>query len=79
MVKRHASAAVTFIEEQFEARNSRVRALTSKGSLLDTIAFRSEETQEGVGFHSFYDKSCGNNREKVVTFLRNIIVVLPSL
>ena len=48
MVTAHAQSAVSFVEDQFEARNPCLRALTSKGSVLDTISFRSEETTEGV-------------------------------
>lgn len=35
--------AVHFLEEQFAQRNPHVKAITSKGSILDTISFRSEE------------------------------------
>lgn len=49
MVCKHAQVAVTFLESQFESRNGRLRALTSKGNTLSTIVFRSEETTEEVG------------------------------
>lgn len=35
--------AVHFLEEQFAQRNPHIKAITSKGSILDTISFRSEE------------------------------------
>ena len=54
MVQSQASAAVVYLEEQFESRNSHIRALTSKGSVLDTITFRSEETTEGVRFNVLF-------------------------
>ena len=43
-----ATAAVRFLERQFEARHSHLRALTCRGSELETIAFRSEERQGDV-------------------------------
>ncbi|GBN04942.1 Telomerase-binding protein EST1A, partial [Araneus ventricosus] len=35
--------AINFLEEQFASRHPHLRAITSKGSILDTISFRSEE------------------------------------
>ena len=46
MVQTGASDAISYLEKLFEARNSHVRALTSKGTVLDTIAFRSEEKED---------------------------------
>ena len=48
MVRSNAEAAVRTVEEEFAARNSHWKAMTSKGSMMDTIAFRSEETVEVV-------------------------------
>jgi len=48
MVQTEASDAVTYLEDQFEKRNCHLRALTSKGTVMDTISFRSEEKQDGV-------------------------------
>ena len=53
MVKAEARSAVQFLEEAFESRNSRLRAVTSKGSTLDTIAFRSEEGHQEVSLGAF--------------------------
>lgn len=39
-----AARTVAYLEQQFSARNSQVRAITGKGHVLDTITFRSEET-----------------------------------
>ena len=35
--------AIDFLESEFSQRNPQVKAVTSKGSELDTIAFRSED------------------------------------
>lgn len=43
MVQECAKAAVTFLEKGFEAREPGLRALTSKGNQLESIAFRSED------------------------------------
>jgi len=50
MVRTAAELAVQFLEAEFERRNHHLRAITSKGSTLDTIAFRSEEPQDVVSF-----------------------------
>ena len=47
-VKEGAIQAVSYLEAQFGARNQHLRALTSKGTPMDTISFRSEETSEDV-------------------------------
>ncbi|CAG5135543.1 unnamed protein product, partial [Candidula unifasciata] len=44
MVKSQAQAAIEFLEAEFEMKNPHLRAQTSKGSILETIAFRSEES-----------------------------------
>lgn len=44
MVQEFAKAAVAFLEKGFEAREPGLRALTSRGNQLESIAFRSEDT-----------------------------------
>ena len=44
MVKSSAEATISFLEREFEKRNPCLRALTSKGTVMDTIAYRSEDT-----------------------------------
>ncbi|XP_071094020.1 telomerase-binding protein EST1A-like [Haliotis cracherodii] len=44
IVKSRSQQAIIFLEEEFERKNSHIRAQTSKGSILETISFRSEET-----------------------------------
>lgn len=44
LVQECAKAAVTFLEKGFEAREPGLRALTSRGNQLESIAFRSEDT-----------------------------------
>ncbi|GFQ74680.1 hypothetical protein TNCT_681411 [Trichonephila clavata] len=41
--------AIHFLEEQFASRHPHLRAITSKGSILDTISFRSEEIGKNKG------------------------------
>ncbi|KAK0058798.1 telomerase-binding protein EST1A [Biomphalaria pfeifferi] len=43
MVKTQSQAAIDFLESEFEKKNPNLKALTAKGSTLETIAFRSEE------------------------------------
>lgn len=43
-VQANARLAVSFLEKGFEAREPCLRALTSRGSQLESIAFRSEDT-----------------------------------
>ena len=57
-VKSCAASAMRYLEEQFELGNKHVRALTGKGTVMDTIMFRSEESSNKVGIlsliiHSF--------------------------
>ncbi|KAK7487887.1 hypothetical protein BaRGS_00020788 [Batillaria attramentaria] len=44
MVMRHATQALAYLESEFKARNTQLRVQTSKGSVLETLAFRSEES-----------------------------------
>lgn len=43
-VQEKARLAVAFLEKGFEAREPYLRALTSRGNQLESIAFRSEDT-----------------------------------
>ena len=44
VVQEKARLAVAFLEKGFEAREPCLRALTSRGNQLESIAFRSEDT-----------------------------------
>ena len=59
-VQEGAEQAILCLEEKFEQRNKYLRALTSKGTVLDTIAYRSEEVDFKVGWISISQstKSC---------------------
>ena len=48
MVRSGAESAIRFLEAEFESRGGHIRAMTSKGTTMDTIAFRSEESMETV-------------------------------
>ncbi|ELT93962.1 hypothetical protein CAPTEDRAFT_170037 [Capitella teleta] len=54
----HASRAVSFLEEEFEARNSYLKAITSKGTFMSTISFRSEESAADKGNNDDIILSC---------------------
>lgn len=43
-LQERAKAAVSFLERGFEAREPCLRAMTSRGNQLESIAFRSEDT-----------------------------------
>ncbi|CDS40719.1 telomerase binding protein EST1A [Echinococcus multilocularis] len=42
LIQERAKAAIAFLEGEFNRRNPRLRALTAKGSMLETIAYRNE-------------------------------------
>ncbi|XP_059511444.1 telomerase-binding protein EST1A isoform X2 [Stegostoma tigrinum] len=44
LVQERAKKAIDFLEQKFESRDSCLRALTSRGNELESIAFRSEDT-----------------------------------
>ncbi|XP_032220380.1 telomerase-binding protein EST1A [Nematostella vectensis] len=54
----NARAAIDFLEDQFSLRNPQVNALTSKGSVLDTIAYRSEDPSARKGNNDDVILSC---------------------
>ncbi|KAL5017254.1 hypothetical protein ScPMuIL_006843 [Solemya velum] len=56
-VKVRAKETIEYLEEKFEKKHPHLRAQTSKGSLLETIAFRSEET-DGSGNNDDLILSC---------------------
>uniref|UniRef100_W5LDM5 Telomerase-binding protein EST1A n=1 Tax=Astyanax mexicanus TaxID=7994 RepID=W5LDM5_ASTMX len=58
MVQECAKAAVTFLEKGFEAREPGLRALTSRGNQLESIAFRSEDTSGQKGNNDDLILSC---------------------
>ncbi|XP_057676264.1 telomerase-binding protein EST1A isoform X1 [Corythoichthys intestinalis] len=57
-VQEKARRAVLFLEESFEAREPRLRALTSRGNQLESIAFRSEDTSGQQGNNDDVILSC---------------------
>nr|CAH8838327.1 unnamed protein product [Trichobilharzia regenti] len=42
LIQERAKLAIAYLEHEFEHRNSRLRALTARGSLMETIAYRNE-------------------------------------
>ncbi|XP_041864193.1 telomerase-binding protein EST1A isoform X2 [Melanotaenia boesemani] len=57
-VQEKARLAVTFLEKGFEAREPCLRALTSRGNQLESIAFRSEDTSGQQGNNDDVILSC---------------------
>ncbi|XP_019952791.2 telomerase-binding protein EST1A [Paralichthys olivaceus] len=57
-VQEKARLAVAFLEKGFEAREPCLRALTSRGSQLESIAFRSEDTSGQQGNNDDVILSC---------------------
>ncbi|XP_047660699.1 telomerase-binding protein EST1A [Tachysurus fulvidraco] len=57
-VQECAKAAMTFLEKGFEAREPGLRALTSRGNQLESIAFRSEDTSGHKGNNDDVILSC---------------------
>ncbi|XP_031664685.1 telomerase-binding protein EST1A isoform X1 [Oncorhynchus kisutch] len=57
-VQEKAKVAVAFLERGFEARDPCLRALTSRGSQLESIAFRSEDTSGQQGNNDDVILSC---------------------
>lgn len=42
LIQERAHRAITYLEHEFAVRNTRLRALTARGSFLETIAYRTE-------------------------------------
>lgn len=57
-VQEKARLAVAFLEKGFEAREPCLRAMTSRGNQLDSIAFRSEDTSGQQGNNDDVILSC---------------------
>ncbi|KAJ8276052.1 hypothetical protein COCON_G00078040 [Conger conger] len=57
-VQERAKAAVSFLEQAFEVREPCLRALTSRGNQLESIAFRSEDTSGQQGNNDDLILSC---------------------
>lgn len=57
-VQEKAKAAVAFLERGFESREQCLRALTSRGNQLESIAFRSEDTSGQQGNNDDVILSC---------------------
>lgn len=58
VVQDNAKAAVAFLEKGFESREPYLRALTSRGNQLESIAFRSEDTSGQQGNNDDVILSC---------------------
>ena len=54
MLRSGARLALNYLEQEFEARNSHLKSMTSEGTILDTIAFRSEQFKDMVCSYSHF-------------------------
>ncbi|XP_034034093.1 telomerase-binding protein EST1A-like [Thalassophryne amazonica] len=72
-VQEKARLAVAFLEKGFEAREQCLRALTSRGNQLESIAFRSEDTSGQQGNNDDVILSCCLHycKEKAKDFMPN--------
>lgn len=80
--------AVQFLEERFASRDSHVQAITSKGSILDTITFRSEDVSDNKGtnddlilsccLHYCKDKDSSSKEEEGSTRLKREAILLTE-
>lgn len=52
-VRKTSEESVQFLEAEFEKKNSHLKTQTSKGNILETIAFRSEESENGTVSKSY--------------------------
>lgn len=53
-----ARAALSYLEGRFAHREPKLKAITSKGSTLDTISFRSEDVRDNKGTNDDLILSC---------------------
>ncbi|XP_028976755.2 telomerase-binding protein EST1A isoform X1 [Esox lucius] len=84
-VQEKARVAVAFLEQGFEAKEPCLRALTSRGSELDSIAFRSEDTSGQQGnnddvilsccLHYCKDKAKDTQRDGPVRLRREVVLL----
>lgn len=57
-VKRSAEETIRYLEAEFQKKNNSLRAQTSKGNIMETISFRSEETETDAGNNDDLILSC---------------------
>ncbi|KAG8200431.1 hypothetical protein JTE90_000514 [Oedothorax gibbosus] len=80
--------AVYFLEQQFALRHPHLRSITSKGSVLDTISFRSEEMDKNKGTNDDLILTCclnyckdraesfmPKNRDDPITLFREVVLL----
>jgi hypothetical protein len=48
LIEHTAEESVEFLEAEFDKKNSHLKTQTSKGNILETIAFRSEESENRI-------------------------------
>ncbi|XP_033747838.1 LOW QUALITY PROTEIN: telomerase-binding protein EST1A-like [Pecten maximus] len=57
-VKKSAEETIRYLEAEFQKKNNHLRAQTSKGNIMETISFRSEETETDSGNNDDLILSC---------------------
>ncbi|XP_060077389.1 telomerase-binding protein EST1A-like [Ylistrum balloti] len=57
-VKKSAEETIRYLEAEFQKKNNHLRAQTSKGNIMETISFRSEDTETDSGNNDDLILSC---------------------
>ncbi|KAI5940984.1 telomerase-binding protein EST1A isoform X1 [Manis javanica] len=88
VVQEKARKSIEFLEQRFESRDSCLRALTSRGNELESIAFRSEDISGQMGNNDDLILSCclhyckdkakdfmPTNKEEPIRLLREVVLL----
>ncbi|KAI5268603.1 telomerase-binding protein EST1A isoform X1 [Manis pentadactyla] len=88
VVQEKARKSIEFLEQRFESRDSCLRALTSRGNELESIAFRSEDITGQMGNNDDLILSCclhyckdkakdfmPTNKEEPIRLLREVVLL----
>ncbi|XP_049716608.1 telomerase-binding protein EST1A isoform X1 [Elephas maximus indicus] len=88
VVQEKARKSIEFLEQRFESRDSCLRALTSRGNELESIAFRSEDITGQLGNNDDLILSCclhyckdkakdfmPTNKEEPIRLLREVVLL----
>jgi len=76
-VQEKARQAVAFLERGFEAREPGLRALTSRGNQLESIAFRSEDTS-GQQVRRGWSRGGASRQARLVGSHFNLCFLFPA-
>jgi protein SMG6 len=83
-VQRSAKKAIQYLNEKFDKRDRNIKAITSQGSVLETIQFRSEELKAkgtndelilGCCLHFVHDNARDFNKSDRIYLYREIVLL----